>query len=118
MLQNVESQPASQPQREGRKVLMPIYVILMSWTDQGVMADRDTVGRREHADALAEKYGARIAHTYWTMGHYDIVAVIEAPDDESITALMFELTAEGNVRTNTLRAFDHDQMQAIVQRTG
>jgi uncharacterized protein with GYD domain len=101
-----------------RKTLMPIYVVLMSWTDQGVRADRDTVGRREHADALAKKYGARIAHAYWTMGHYDIVSVIEAPDDESITAMMLEVTAEGNVRTETLRAFDHDQMQAIVQRTG
>ena len=52
------------------------------------------------------------------MGHYDIVTVIEAPDDESVTAMMLELTAEGNIRTATLRDFDHDQMQAIVQRTG
>ena len=97
---------------------MPTYVILMNWTEQGVSADRDTVSRREHADALAEKYGARIESAYWTMGHYDIVTVIEAPDDESITAMMLELTAEGNVRTSTLRAFDHDQMQEIIQRTG
>jgi uncharacterized protein with GYD domain len=97
---------------------MAIYVVLMNWTDQGVRADRDTVGRREHADALAEKYGARITHAYWTMGRYDIVSVIEAPDDESITAMMLELTAEDNVRTETLRAFDHDQMQAIVQGIG
>jgi uncharacterized protein with GYD domain len=96
---------------------MATYVILMNWTEQGVSADRDTVGRREHADALAEKHGASIAHAYWTMGNYDIVAVIEAPDDESITAMMLELTAEGNVRTSTLRAFDHDQMQAIIART-
>jgi uncharacterized protein with GYD domain len=80
-------------------------------------ADRDSVSRREHADALAEKYGARIEQAYWTMGHYDTVAIIEAPDDETITAMILELTAEGNVRTSTLRAFDHDQMQAIVQRT-
>jgi uncharacterized protein with GYD domain len=52
------------------------------------------------------------------MGHYDTVAIIEAPDDETITAMILELTAEGNVRTSTLRAFDHDQMQAIIQRTG
>src|SRR5215210_9360034 len=103
---------------EGATALMPTYVVLMNWTDQGVRADRDTVGRREHADQLAEKYGAKIEQAYWTMGHYDIVAAIEAPDDESLTAMMLELTAEGNVRTNTLRAFDHDQMQAIVQRTG
>jgi uncharacterized protein with GYD domain len=67
---------------------------------------------------LAEKYGARIEQTYWTMGHYDIVSVIEAPDDESVAAMMLELTAEGYVRTATLRAFDHDEMQAIIQRTG
>jgi uncharacterized protein with GYD domain len=97
---------------------MPTYVILMNWTDQGVRADRDAVRRREHADALAEKHGAKIEQAYWTMGLYDVVAVIEAPDDESITAMMLELTAEGNIRTTTLRAFDHDQMQAIIRRTG
>jgi len=97
---------------------MPTYVILMNWTDQGARADRDAVHRRDHADALAEKYGARIEQAYWTMGNYDIVSVIEAPDDESITAMMLELTAEGNIRTTTMRAFDHDQMQAIIQRTG
>ena len=97
---------------------MPSYVNLMNWTEQGVRADRDSVGRRERADALAERHGAKIAHAYWIMGLYDIVSVIEAPDDESITAMMLELTAEGNVRTHTQRAFDHDQMQAIVQRTG
>ena len=120
MLQRVERRTriGAESGRKEERVLMPTYVILMNWTDQGVRADRDTVGRREHADALAEEYGARIAHAYWTMGLYDIVAVIEAPDDESITAMMLELTAEGNVRTTTLRAFDHDQMQAIVRRTG
>ena len=51
------------------------------------------------------------------MGQYDIVAVIEAPDDESLTAMMLELTAEGNIRTSTLRGCDHDQMQAIIKRT-
>ncbi len=90
----------------------------MNRTDQGVRADRETVRRREQSDALAEKHGARIEQVYWTMGHYDIVATIEAPDDESITAMMLELTSAGNLRTSTLRAFDHDQMQAIIQRTG
>ena len=97
---------------------MPTYVVLMNWTDQGVRADRDTVRRREQADALAEKYGARIEQVYWTMGHYDIVTILEAPDDESATAMMLELTAAGNLRTATLRAYDHDEMQAIIQRVG
>jgi GYD domain-containing protein len=58
---------------------MPTYVVLLNWTDQGVRADRETVHRREHADALAEKHGGRIEQVYWTMGHYDSVAIIEAP---------------------------------------
>ena len=97
---------------------MPTYVVLMNWTDQGIRADKDTVHRREQGDALAEKHGARIEQVYWTMGHYDIVTMIEAPDDESITAMILELTSEGNLRTATLRAYDHDQMEAIVQRLG
>ena len=97
---------------------MPTYVVLMNWTDQGVRTDRETVSRRDQADALAEKHGARIEQVYWTMGHYDIVAILQAPDDESVTAMMLELTSAGNLRTSTLRAFDHDQMQAIIQRLG
>ena len=97
---------------------MPTYVVLMNWTDQGARTDRDAVHRRDEAEALAQKYGARIEQSYWTMGHYDAVTTIEAPDDESITAMMLELTAEGNIRTTTLRAFDHDQVQEIVRRTG
>jgi uncharacterized protein with GYD domain len=97
---------------------MPTYVVLMNWTDQGVRTDTDTVHRREQADALAEKHGARIEHVYWTMGHYDIVGIIEAPDDETVSAFILELTSAGNLRTATLRAYDHDQMQAIIQRVG
>jgi uncharacterized protein with GYD domain len=97
---------------------MPTYVVLMNWTDQGVKADKETVHRRDQADALAQKHGARIEQVYWTMGHHDVVAIVEAPDDESVTAMMLELATAGNLRTATLRAFDHDQMQAIIQRLG
>ena len=97
---------------------MPTYVTLMNWTDQGVRNVRDTVHRRGQADELAQKHGATIEEVYWTVGPYDIVTIVEAPDDESVTAMMLELTAEGNIRTTTLRAFDHDQMQAIIQRLG
>jgi uncharacterized protein with GYD domain len=78
----------------------------------------ETVHRREHADALAEKQGARIEQVYWTMGHYDAVEILQAPDDESASAYILDLTSAGNLRTATLRAYDHDQMQAIIQRLG
>ncbi len=97
---------------------MPTYVILMNWTDQGVRADRDTVHRRDQADALAEKHGARIEQVYWTVGPYDIVTIVEAPDDESATAMLLELGSAGNLRTTTLRAYGREEMSRIIERLG
>src|SRR5918995_7490885 len=76
---------------EGGNTGMPTYVTLMNWTDQGVRTVRDTVRRREQADELAQKHGAKIEQVYWTVGPYDIVAIVEAPDDESATSMLLEL---------------------------
>jgi uncharacterized protein with GYD domain len=97
---------------------MPTYVVLMNWTDQGVKTAAETVHRRDQADALAQKHGASIEQVYWTVGPYDLVTVIEAPDDESATAMLLELGTAGNLRTTTLRAYDRDQMSGIIQRLG
>ena len=97
---------------------MPTYVTLMNWTDQGVRTVRDTVDRRGQADELAQKHGATIEEVYWTVGPYDIVTIVEAPDDESVTAMLLELGSAGNLRTTTLRAYDRDQMSGIIQRLG
>ncbi len=97
---------------------MPTYVVLMNWTDQGVRTARDTVHRREQADALAQKYGARIEQVYWTVGPYDLVTIVEAPDDESATAMLLELGSAGNLRTTTLRAYGREEMSRIIERLG
>ena len=97
---------------------MPTYVTLMNWTDQGIRTVRDTVDRSEQADALAQKHGARIEQVYWTVGAYDIVVLVEAPDDESVTAMLLELGSAGNLRTTTLRAYDHEEMSGILKRLG
>jgi uncharacterized protein with GYD domain len=97
---------------------MPTYVALMNWTDQGIRNVRDTVNRREQADALADKHGAKIVQVYWTVGPYDLVTIVEAPDDESATVMLLELGTGGNLRTTTLRAYDSEQMSGILQRLG
>jgi uncharacterized protein with GYD domain len=97
---------------------MPTYVALMNWTDQGIKSASETVQRRDQADALAEKHGANIEQVYWTVGPYDIVAIIEASDNESATAMLLELGSGGNLRTTTLRAYDREEMSRIVGRLG
>jgi uncharacterized protein with GYD domain len=97
---------------------MPTYVVLMDWTDQGIRTAKESVQRRDRADAQAERHGARIEQVYWTVGPYDIVVILEAPDDESATAMLLELSSAGNLRTTTLRAYDREEMSGILQRLG
>ena len=104
--------------REEEERLMPTYITLMNWTDQGVKTAKDTVQRRDQADALADKHGASIEQVYWTVGPYDLVTIVEAPDDESATAMLLELGTAGNLRTTTLRAYDREEMSSIIQRLG
>ena len=97
---------------------MPTYVSLINWTDQGIKAFKDTVDRAEAGQQLAGSFGGSLKEIYWTIGPYDIVVVSEAPDDETATAFALALSAQGNVRTTTMRAFDADEMRGIVAKAG
>ena len=97
---------------------MPNYFVLMNWTDQGIRTVKESVQRRDQADALAQKHGVSIEEVYWTVGPYDLVTRLEAPDDESATAMLLELGTAGNLRTTTLRAYDREEMSGILQRLG
>ncbi len=95
---------------------MPTYVALMNWTEQGVRSVKDTVNRRQASGQALEQVGVRITATYWTQGAYDLVAIFEAPDDEAASAALLGLAMQGNVRTQTLRAYSGEEMQGILQK--
>ena len=97
---------------------MPTYVSLINWTEKGVAGFKDTVDRAEAGKALATKFGGALKEIYWTIGPYDMVAISEAPDDESATAFALKLASLGNVRTTTLRAFSGDEMRGIIAKAG
>lgn len=97
---------------------MPKYVVLFNWTDQGVAQAKDTVKRYRAAKQLVETMGGKIDTLFWTIGPYDLVAVTEAPDDETGTAINLQLAASGNLRTLTMRAFDENEMEAIIGKMG
>jgi uncharacterized protein with GYD domain len=62
--------------------------------------------------------GVSFKDIYWTVGPYDIVGIVEAPDDESATAALLSVAALGNIRTTTLRGFSVDEMRAVIERAG
>ena len=97
---------------------MPTYVSLIHWTEQGIKNYKDTASRAADFSKLVESLGGRVRELLWTVGEYDIVSIAEFPDDETGTAALLQVGSLGNVRTSTMRAFDADEMGAIIRRTG
>ena len=95
---------------------MAHFVLLVNFTDQGARAVRDTVKRAEAFKEMAEKSGAKVHALFWTLGQHDVVTIAEAEDDLAATALSLSVASLGNVRTQTLRAFDAAEMAKIVAK--
>ena len=110
--------PRRVPSCTGKEPVHASYVSLVNWTDQGIKNYRDSVRRAEDYRGLVEKHGGQVRQLVWTLGEYDIVAVTDFPDDETATAVALQTGALGNIRTTTMKAFDAEQMSAIIQRTG
>jgi len=95
---------------------MASYICLIQFTDQGIRNVKDTVRRGDAAITEAEKMGMKIVEEYWTMGAYDAVVVLEAPDDDTMSAFILKIGALGNVKGQTLRAFRRNEMKGILAK--
>lgn len=90
---------------------MPTYIVLGNFTDQGMRAIRDSIKREDAFRKQCEKVGAHVKDVYRTMGRYDLVATIDAPDDVTISSLLYSVGALGNIRTETLRALSRQETE-------
>jgi uncharacterized protein with GYD domain len=95
---------------------MPTYVVLYKFTDAGAKNIKATVQQATENRAENERRGFQIHGLYWTQGQYDLVAVVEAPDEQAMLAGLFNIASAGNVRSETLRAFTQAEMEAIIQK--
>ena len=93
---------------------MAKYVVLVNWTEKGVMEAKDTTNRAKRVEEMAKSLGATMESLYWTLGRYDIVGIFDAPDDETAALFGLKVGALGTVRTETLRAFTQDEIGGIV----
>ncbi len=97
---------------------MPTYVSLIKWTEEGAKTAKDTVQRAKQVRADFQRRGITRFDVLWTHGQYDIVSIVEAPDDETVTAALLALASRGTVHTETVRAFNESEMERIIQRIG
>jgi uncharacterized protein with GYD domain len=93
---------------------MPTYVVLYRFTDQGRRHMKETVHRADAIRELNEIAGFTVIGHYWTQGRYDLVTVVEAPNEEAMMSGLFTIAEAGNVSSETLRAFSDAEMQRIL----
>ena len=95
---------------------MATYLALLNFTEQGVQKFRDTRKRADAFRAMAEKAGVRVRELLWTLGPYDGALVLEAQSDDAVTGVLLSLCSQGNVKSQTLRAFNESEMETILGR--
>jgi uncharacterized protein with GYD domain len=93
------------------------YIILFRFTDQGIRNVKDTTKRVNAARSDAEKIGGKFT-VNWTFGEYDTIDVLEAPSDEAALEFELKLGSLGNVKTNTLKAFNKEEIARVLDMLG
>ncbi len=93
---------------------MPTYITLLNWTDQGVKNAKGVPERVRAARQALENVGGRLHAYRLTLGQYDAVVTVEAPDDEAYAKFALNIAAQGNVRTTTLKGFSEEESFRIL----
>ena len=95
---------------------MPHYIILFNFTEQGIRNVKDTINRAEAFKSTIEKAGGKFISEYYTLGKYDIVTIVEAPNDETILPVILATGSLGNVRSEILKAFSMNEAAKIIEK--
>jgi uncharacterized protein with GYD domain len=93
---------------------MAEYILLMNWTEQGIRKIKDSPKRLDAARKLAKACGAKFGDFYMTIGKYDMLAHLTAPDDATVAKFVLRAASGGNVRTTTLKAFTESEYRKII----
>jgi uncharacterized protein with GYD domain len=95
---------------------MPTYIVLYKFTDQGIKNVKTTHERAREAKEESEKRGFKVHGVYWTQGQYDMVVILDAPDEQAMFAGLLNIAGAGNVHSETLRAFTAEEMALVLQK--
>jgi len=93
---------------------MPEYIMLFRFTTKGVQNIKDAPTRINNVKKMFEQNRGKVKALYALLGRYDTMVIAEAPDDETIAKISLQISAQGNVTTETLRAFSEDQTLKII----
>ena len=93
---------------------MATYITLIRFTQKGVADIKESATNLDKAKQLFKAMGAELKEAYLTLGQYDMIAIAEIPDDETVAKLSLSISAQGGVRGETLRAFTEEEFGKII----
>jgi uncharacterized protein with GYD domain len=85
---------------------MPTYIMLTRLTSDGVKTLKDNPSRVHEVNKEVEQIGVSVKSQWATLGEYDFVTVVEAPDEQTMARLSIEMGSRGTVMNETLTAID------------
>jgi uncharacterized protein with GYD domain len=91
---------------------MNTYIMLSSLTDEGARTIKDNPDRIREVNLELEALGVKVLLQYATLGQYDFVNIVQAPDNETVAMVSAELSSRGSVRVQTLTAIPIDDFIA------
>jgi uncharacterized protein with GYD domain len=94
--------------------VMATYIMLAKYTQKGIENVKQSPTRLDAAKKAFKGLGAEVKQFYLVAGRYDIIIVVEAPDEETIAKVALDLASKGNVTTETLRAFPETEYRKII----
>jgi uncharacterized protein with GYD domain len=93
---------------------METYVILAKYTEKGAATIKDSPARAQAVRKAVEAAGGKWLGFYLVMGQYDLVLIIQAPSAQVAASLLLSIGAQGNVSTQSLRAFNEEEFRGLV----
>jgi uncharacterized protein with GYD domain len=88
---------------------VPIYILLSKLSQQGILTLKSNPDRLHEVNRDVEELGARVLHQWATLGEFDFVSVVEAPDTATIARISVALGSRGSTRIETLPALTIDE---------
>jgi len=93
---------------------MPMFILSLNWTDQGIRNVKDAPKRAQAARDLANKVGVDIKQIYLTSGESDLLAIVDAQTGDNVAKFAMALGSQGNVRSRTARAWTESEFQKLL----
>ena len=93
---------------------MPTYITLVNYTQKGIENIKESPARLDKVKQAMKAAGGKFKAFYLTLGHYDMVVISEAPNDEAYATTMLAIGAAGAVRSETLKAFTEEEYKKII----